>query len=52
MLFFFIYFPSFPGVLITVTNNMRDNVTADKCDNDNNAINNDNNSFFIPIKFL
>ena len=52
MLFFFIYFPSFPGVLITVTNNMRDNVTADKCDNDNNAINNDNNSYFIPIKFL
>ena len=50
--FFFIYFPSFPGVLITVTNNMRDNVTADKCDNDNNAINNDNNSYFIPIKFL
>ena len=30
---------------------MRDNVTADKCDNDNNAINN-NNSYFIPIKFL
>ena len=30
---------------------MRDNVIADKCDNDNNAINYDNNSF-IPIKFL
>ena len=31
---------------------MRDNVTADKCDNDNNVINNNNNSYFIPIKFL
>ena len=52
MLFFSFNFPSFPGVLITVTNNMRDNVTADKCDNDNNVNNNNNNSYFIPIKFL
>ena len=50
--FFFHLFSFFSRVLITVTNNMRDNVTADKCDNDNNAINNDNNSYFIPIKFL
>ena len=52
VMLFFHLFSFFSRVLITVTNNMRDNVTADKCDNDNNAINNDNNSYFIPIKFL